>query len=99
MSTLAMVLGLAAVTAVLKGTGAMLSGVPDAVVHRIAGLAPALLAALAVTETTGHNGVPQLDAKLAGVGTAVLLSWKRAPFAVAVVAGAVVAAVLRAVAP
>jgi branched-subunit amino acid transport protein len=94
-----MVLGLAAVTVVLKGVGAMPSGVPDAVAHRIAGLAPALLAALVATEITGHNGVPQFDAKLAGVGTAVLLSWKRAPFAVAVVAGAAVAAVLRAVAP
>jgi len=91
-----MVLGLAAVTAVCKGIGPLLPDVPEAVARRTAGLAPALLAALVVTELAGADGVPRVDAKLAGVAAAVLLSWRRAPFAVCVVAGAVVAALLRA---
>jgi branched-subunit amino acid transport protein len=74
----------------------MLPDVPEPVARRTAGLAPALLAALVVTELTSANGVPHVDAKLAGVAAAAVLSWRRAPFAVCVIAGALVAALLRA---
>ncbi|HEX2850304.1 MAG TPA: AzlD domain-containing protein [Acidimicrobiales bacterium] len=86
---------LAAATILIKGAGSLLPEIPDAVAARLGGLAPALLAALVITELTGADGIPRLDAKAAGVGVAVVLAAVRAPFAVCVVAGAAVAAVLR----
>ena len=86
---------LAVVTFAFKGAGALVRSIPAPVERRLGGLAPALLAALVVTELTGGNGVPRLDAKAAGVAVAVVLAWRRAPFGVCVVAGAAVAAGLR----
>jgi len=94
--SLAALIGLTAVTMALKGLGPLLPRIPDAVARRLPGLAPALLAALVVTEVTGKNGWPHVDAKLAGVAVALLLAWRRAPLAVTVIAGAATAAVLRA---
>jgi branched-subunit amino acid transport protein len=94
---IATVVVLAALTAVLRGAGALLPSIPDELARRLGGLAPALLAALVVTELTGASGMPALDAKAAGVAVAVLLAWRRAPFAVCVIGGAAVAALLRAV--
>ena len=93
---LATVLGLAVVTFVLKGAGALLPALPEPLARRLSGLAPALLAALVYVELTDGSSAPQLGAKAAGVGAAIVLSALRMPFAVCVVAGAVVAAGLRA---
>ena len=90
------VAALAVVTIVMKGAGALLSEIPPALSARLAGLAPALLAALVVVELTNEDGIVQFDEKTAAVGVAVLLAWRRAPFAVCVIAAAVVAAALRA---
>lgn len=89
-------IGLTAVTVVFKGAGAMLTRVPDPLARRLTGLAPALLAALVVTEITGANGLPSVDAKLAGVAVALVLTARRVPLALCVVAGAAVAAAIRA---
>jgi hypothetical protein len=46
-------------------------------------------------ELAGDDGVPNLDAKTAGVAAALVLFVLRAPFAVCVVGGAAVAAAIR----
>jgi branched-subunit amino acid transport protein len=88
--------GLTVLTVLLKGAGALLPELPPAFVARLGGLAPALLAALVYVELAGDHPTPQLGAKAAGVAAAVVLAWRRAPFALCVVAGAAVAAGLRA---
>lgn len=93
---LGLVLGLTVLTALLKGAGALLPDLPAGLAARLAGLAPALLAALVYVELAGDHAAPQLGAKAAGVAAAILLAWRRAPFAACVVAGAAVAAALRA---
>lgn len=87
---------LAVITMLIKGAGALMSEIPPAVSARLAGLAPALLAALVVVELTNQDGIVQFDEKTAAVAVAVFLAWRRAPFAVCVISAAVVAAVLRA---
>ena len=87
---------LSAITIVFKGAGALLPTIPDAIAKRLGGVAPALLAALVLTELTGDAAIPRVDAKVAGVVVAVVLAWRKAPFAVCVVAGAATAALLRA---
>jgi branched-subunit amino acid transport protein len=94
----AAVFALGAITVLIKGLGSLLPAPPAHVERRLAGLAPALLAALVWVELAGDDGVPRLDAKTAGVAAGVVLFAVRAPFAVAVVGGAAVAAVLRLVA-
>lgn len=86
---------LAVLTLGLKGAGALLPSIPAPLARRLGGLAPALLAALVVTEMTGEGGLPVVDEKLAGVAVAVVLAWRRAPFGICVVAAAVVAGGLR----
>ena len=86
---------LGVITVLIKGAGALLPHPPEHVAARLGGLAPALLAALVWVELAGADGVPGLDAKTAGVAAALVLFLVRAPFAVCVVAGAVVAAILR----
>ena len=93
---LATVVGLAAITFLIKGAGALLPDLPEGLTRRLAGLAPALLAALVYVELAGGESTPQLGAKAAGVAAAVVLAALRAPFAVCVIAGAAVAAALRA---
>lgn len=88
---------LAVVTMLMKGAGALVGEIPPALSARLAGLAPALLAALVVVELTNEDGFVTFDEKTAAVGVAVVLAWRKAPFAVCVIAAAVVAAVLRAV--
>lgn len=93
---LGLVVGLTVLTALLKGAGALLPDLPPGLAARLAGLAPALLAALVYVELTGDGDAPRLGAKAAGVGAAIVLAWRRAPFALCIVAGAAVAAGLRA---
>jgi branched-subunit amino acid transport protein len=95
-ATFAAVLGLSALTMAIKAAGSLVPRIPRPVARRLGGLAPALLAGLVVTELAGPDGLPRLDASLAGVAVAVVLTWRRAPILLAVVAGAAVAALLRA---
>jgi hypothetical protein len=55
-----------------------------------------LLAALVAIQLTGPHGLLHLDVKVPAVFVAAVLAAVRAPFIVCVVAGALVAAVLRA---
>lgn len=94
---LALVLGLASLSFLMRATGSLLSNLPSAVTERTGGLAPALLAALVAIQLTGSNGLIHLDVKVPAVLVAAVLAALRAPFIVCVVAGALVAALLRAV--
>ena len=94
---LALVLGLASLSFIMRATGALLPNLPSAVTERTGGLAPALLAALVAIQLTGPNGLIHLDVKVPAVLFAALLAALRAPFIVCVIAGALVAALLRAV--
>jgi hypothetical protein len=62
-------------------------------------LPPALLTALVAVQTVGATDGPglTLDARAAGIAAAVVATWRRAPFAVVIVAGAAVTAGSRAV--
>lgn len=93
---LATVVVLAAITFLIKGAGTLLPPLPERLTRRLGGLAPALLAALVYVELAGGESTPQLGAKAAGVAAAIGLAAVRAPFAVCVIAGAAVAAALRA---
>jgi len=65
----------------------------DERVRRAAALLPvALLAALAVTQTFGARGVPELDARGVAVGAALVAILLRAPFLVVILLAALVAA-------
>jgi branched-subunit amino acid transport protein len=94
---LALVLGLASLSYLMRATGALLTNLPAAVTARTGGLAPALLAALVAIQLTGPNGLIHLDVKVPAVLVAALLAAFRAPFIVCVIAGAVVAGLLRAI--
>ena len=94
---LAFVLGLAGLSFVMRATGSFLPNLPSTVTERTSGLAPALLAALVAIQLTGSNGLLHLDVKVPAVIFAALLAALRAPFIVCVIAGALVAAGLRAV--
>jgi branched-subunit amino acid transport protein len=94
---LALVFGLAGLSFVMRATGSLLPTLPSAVTERTSGLAPALLAALVAIQLTGRNGLIHLDVKLPAVLVAAVLAALRAPFIVCVIAGALVAALLRAV--
>jgi len=93
---LALVLGLAGLSFVMRATGALLPNLPTAITQRTSGLAPALLAALVAIQLTGSNGVVHLDVKVPAVLLAAGLAALRAPFIVCVIAGALVAGILRA---
>ncbi|OLE37967.1 MAG: hypothetical protein AUG48_03045 [Actinobacteria bacterium 13_1_20CM_3_68_9] len=80
----------------MRATGPVLGNIPAAVTARTAGLAPALLAALVAVELTGSNGVIHLDVKVPAVVVAGGLAALRVPFILCVIAGALVAALLRA---
>jgi branched-subunit amino acid transport protein len=86
-------------TVVLKAAGPVLLGgreLPPRVRALVGLLAPALLAALVVTNTLASGRHLVLDARLAGVAAAAVALWLRAPVLVAVVVAAAVAAGLRA---
>jgi branched-subunit amino acid transport protein len=99
-STAAIVVaGCTVATFAIKGVGPVLSGgreLPRAVRDILVLLAPALLAALVAIQLTGGNGVVRLDVKLPSVILAALLASLRVPLIICVVAGAALAALLRA---
>ncbi|HYS00868.1 MAG TPA: AzlD domain-containing protein [Candidatus Eisenbacteria bacterium] len=85
--------GLALATFALRGTGPVLPRIPQALTQRTTGLAPALLAALVMTQLV--TGGWHLDVKAAAVAVATALAALRAPLLASVIAGAAVAAGLR----
>jgi branched-subunit amino acid transport protein len=93
---LTLVLGLAALSFLLRAAGPLLPSIPSAISERSAGLAPALLAALVAIQLTGSNGILHLDLKLPSVILAGVLASLRVPLIVCVLAGAGLAALLRA---
>ncbi|MGA1362692.1 MAG: AzlD domain-containing protein [Ilumatobacteraceae bacterium] len=99
--TWGLVLSLGAVAYALKALGALVLGkrrMPVAVQRCLLLIPAALLAALIPKDeiTTGRELT--IDARLVGLLTAIVLSWRRAPFAVTVFAGVGATALLRAVA-
>lgn len=94
---LALVLGVASLSFLMRAAGPLLPNIPAAISARTVGLAPALLAALVAIQLTGRNGLIHVDVKLPAVLLAIVLAALRMPFIVCVVAGALVAAMLRAV--
>jgi branched-subunit amino acid transport protein len=91
---------LAVATAAIKAAGPLALGgrpLPTPVVLVISLLAPALLAALVMTQTFAENGDLVVDARAAGVAAAAASIAVRAPLVVTIVAAALVTAGVRAV--
>jgi branched-subunit amino acid transport protein len=87
-----------AATIALKSVGPVLLGgksLPEDLTGVVALLAPALLAALVVTQAVGGDEEIVLDARLAGLGAAVVALLLRAPLLVVVVSAAAAAAFVR----
>ena len=85
-------------SAAIKAAGPVLVGgreLPPRVNAVIALLAPALLAALVVTETFGDDGHLVLDERALGVGVAAVALALRAPVLLAVALAALVTALAR----
>jgi branched-subunit amino acid transport protein len=90
-----------AATVALKSVGPVLLGgkpLPQHLTGVVALLAPALLAALVVTQAVGGDEEIVLDARLAGIAAAVVAILLRAPLLVVVVAAAAGTALVRLVA-
>jgi hypothetical protein len=88
-------------TVALKSVGPLLLGgkpLPQHLTGLVALLAPAVLAALVVTQAVGGDEEIVLDARLAGLGAAVVALLLRAPLIVVVVVAAAATAVARLVA-
>lgn len=92
------IVAVALANAATKAAGPILVGgreLPPSVGATIALLAPALLAALVVTETFGEDGRLVLDEKAVGVAVAAVALTLRAPVLLAVVLAALVTALAR----
>ncbi len=91
----------AAATIALKSVGPVLLGgrsLPEHLTGVVELLAPALLAALVVTQLVGGDEEIVLDARLVGIGAAVVAILLRAPLLVVVGAAAAATALARLVA-
>ena len=91
---------LSVATAAIKASGPVTLGgrpLPAPLVVLISLLAPALLAALVITQTLAEDQRLVIDARAAGVGAAAITVALRAPLVVTVVIAAVVTAALRAI--
>ena len=87
-------------TFALKATGPVLLGrreLPAWLAGPVGFLAPAVLAALVVTQAVGGHREIVLDARIAGVGVGATAVALRAPLLAVVVAAAAAAALVRAV--
>ena len=92
------ILAVTLASAAIKAAGPVLVGgreLPSRMNAVIALLAPALLAALVVTETFGDDGHLVLDEKAFGVGVAAVALALRAPVLLAVALAALVTALAR----
>jgi uncharacterized membrane protein len=95
------VLALAAAGYGLKAIGPVFAGerTIDPELRAVLDLLPVpVLAGLIATQTLGGGHSIVIDARLAALGVAAVLVWRRAPFLVVVLAAAGTAALLRAVA-
>ncbi len=93
------ILAVALASAAIKAAGPVLVGgreLPPRAVAVIALLAPALLAALVVTETFGDDGHLVLDERAVGVAVAAAALALRAPMLLAIALAAVTTALVRA---
>ncbi len=87
-----------AATVALKSVGPVVLGgrpLPDHLIGVVSLLAPALLAALVLTQVVGGDREIVLDARLFGLAAAVVALLMRAPLLVVVVAAAASAAIVR----
>jgi branched chain amino acid efflux pump len=85
-------------TAVLKAVGPVglaSKELPPRVADLLALVGPAILAALVVTMTFGHNRSLVVDARIAGVAAGAVAALLRAPFGVVVLVGALATAGVR----
>lgn len=95
----AVVGGCAVVTAIIKAAGPVAFGgreLPDGFAAVIALMAPALLAALIVTQALADGGQLRIGADTAGVGAAAIAIWRGGSVVVVVAVAVVVTAGLRA---
>jgi branched-subunit amino acid transport protein len=95
------VLAVGAGTAVLKAVGPVgVAGkeLPPRAADLLSMVGPAILAALVVTETFAQGRSLVIDARLAGVAAGAVVVLLRAPFWVAIVAGAIATALVRLIA-
>ncbi len=93
------IVAVALASAAIKAAGPVLVGgreLPPRAVAVIALLAPALLAALIVTETFGEDGNLVLDERAVGVAVAAAALALRAPMLLAIALAAVTTALVRA---
>ena len=98
-TTWLVVLLVGAFTIAFKAAGPVFLGgrkLPARVTDAFELLAPSLLAALVVTQAVGGKQAIVLDARLVGVGAAIVAVRLRAPLIVAIVAAAAAAALARA---
>jgi branched-subunit amino acid transport protein len=87
-----------AATILFKASGPVLLGgrkLPSRVVALVEVLAPAMLAALVVTQTVGGDRELVLDERLVGVAAGGAAIWLRAPLLAAMVVAAVATALVR----
>ena len=98
MSVWTVVLAVGAATVALKATGPVLLGgrpLPSRLADVVQLLAPAVLAALVVTQVFASAGALVVDERLAGVAAGAAALALRAPILAVVVTAAVVTALLR----
>ena len=87
-----------AVTILFKASGPVLLGgreLPPRALALVEVLAPAMLAALVVTQTVGGDREIVLDERIVGVAAGAVAIWLRAPLIVVMVVAAAVAALIR----
>ena len=97
-TTWAAVIIIGAATIAIKSAGPLLAGgreLPGPVADVVGLLAPAVLAALVVTQTVGGDEELVFDERVAGLGVAAIAIALRAPILVSVAIAAVVTALLR----
>jgi branched chain amino acid efflux pump len=94
-------IGLGAATVLIKGVGPVLLGgrpLPPRVLAVLRLLAPALLAALVVTQVFASGQALSVDARTAGLAAAVIALLLRAPTLVVIGSAAAVTALIRLIA-
>ena len=87
-----------AVTILFKASGPVLLGgreLPPRALALVEVLAPAMLAALVVTQTVGGDREIVFDERIVGVAAGAVAIWLRAPLIVVMVVAAAVAALIR----
>ena len=88
--------GAAALATKLAGYAVPARWLQNPRMHRVAGaLTVALLASLTVMNTLAEGTALRLDARLAALAVAALALWRRMPFLLVVVSGALASALVR----